>query len=156
MAKRGQTGATSGSPTVNCCLWDHLVRRALRMRPRRSDLLLVACALGGLSLAAQAQQPRTLTDGVYTELQAQRGQAIYKQRCSPCHGTMLEGKLGPPLTGPDFVADFSTQPLATLAGKIQNTMPANDPGHLAPQQAADLVAYILQVSKFPPGRTDLS
>jgi mono/diheme cytochrome c family protein len=114
------------------------------------------CVLGGsFPPAVQAQQPRTVTDGVYTDLQAERGQAIFKDRCSPCHGAMLEGKLAPPLTGPDFVADFSSQPLAALVGKIKNTMPANDPGKLTLQQAADLVAFILQVGKFPAGRADL-
>ena len=105
---------------------------------------------------SRAQQPRTVADGVYSDPQAQRGQAIYTQRCLPCHGAMLEGKLGPPLTGPEFVADFSTQPLAALVGKIKNTMPVNDPGKLTLQQAADLVAHILQVGKFPAGRTDLT
>jgi mono/diheme cytochrome c family protein len=117
----------------------------------------LACASGGSSTTAvHAQQPRTVTDGVYTDLQAQRGQAIYKERCSPCHGAMLEGSLAPPLTGPDFVADFSKQPLSALVGKIRNTMPANDPGKLTLQQAADLVAHILRVGKFPAGRVDLS
>ena len=34
-------------------------------------------------------------------------------------------------------------------------MPENDPGKLTPSQAADLVAHLLEVGKFPSGRTEL-
>ena len=119
--------------------------------------LVFASALSQtLSQAPHAQQPRTLTDGVYTEAQAERGQAIYKDRCSPCHGALLEGKLGPPLTGSNFVSDFSGQPLGQLFSKVKNTMPANAPGSLTPQQTADVVGFILQSGKFPAGQADLS
>jgi len=121
------------------------------------EVALFAVALGAsLPLGVYAQQPRSLADGVYTDRQAERGQAIYGQRCSPCHGAMLEGRLGPPLTGAEFTADFQAERLGSLVAKIKNTMPANDPGRLAPQQAVDLVAYILQVGKFPTGSVDLS
>lgn len=137
--------------------------RAQHVQSRRflglfvAEVVCFACVLSGsFPLGVHAQQTRTVTDGVYTDLQAERGQAIYKDQCSTCHGAMLDGSLGPPLTGPDFVADFSKQPLAQLVAKITGTMPQNDPGHLTPQQAADLVAYILQVGKFPAGRADLS
>src|SRR6185503_16747936 len=94
-------------------------------------------------------------DGVYTAAQAQRGEAIYKDQCAPCHGATLQGQVGPPLTGPDFTADFGKQPLTQLFVKIKNTMPLNAPGSLTPQQAGDVVAFILQTAKFPAGRTDL-
>ena len=123
---------------------------------RLRALLFFACALAApFSPGVRAQQPRTVADGVYTDLQAQRGQAIFKERCSPCHGAALGGGLGPPLTGPDFLSDFGRQPLAQLVGKIKNTMPLNDPGHLTSQQAVDLAAYILQVGKFPAGQAEL-
>lgn len=115
-----------------------------------------ACALlGSFSLAAYAGQSRTVKDGVYTNEQAVRGQALYKDRCSICHGAALGGDLAPPLSGDDFVANWGTQPLSELAGKIRNTMPANDPGKLTLQQTADITAYILQVGKFPAGRSEL-
>jgi len=122
---------------------------------RFSAAVFAACLLGA-SPGGAAQQSRTVADGVFTSVQAQRGEAIYKERCSPCHGGMLEGKLGPQLAGPDFVADFRMQPLAALVDKIKNTMPANDPGRLTREQSADLAAYILQANSLPAGRTDLS
>jgi len=100
-------------------------------------------------------QPRTVQDGVYSEGQAGRGQGVYKARCATCHGASLAGGLAPPLSGDEFTSRWNAQPLAELAGKIRNTMPANAGGSLTPEQAADVTAYILQVAKFPSGRGDL-
>ena len=117
---------------------------------------LLACApAGSFSLTVHAQQSQTVKQGVYTEEQAKRGQSIYKDRCSSCHGETLEGRLGPPLAGDNFIGDWDKQPLSELVNKIRNTMPQNDPGKLTGQQAADIVAYILQVGKFPAGQAEL-
>ncbi|HYR90112.1 MAG TPA: cytochrome c [Terriglobia bacterium] len=115
-----------------------------------------ALSLALFSLTIYAQQSQTVRQGVYTEEQAKRGQAIYQNQCALCHGEMLEGRLGPPLAGDSFIADWDKQPLSELAGKIRNTMPQNAPGKLTPQQTADIVAYVLQVGKFPTGRTELA
>jgi mono/diheme cytochrome c family protein len=128
------------------------------MGPKKMfGLAAAACAaLGSLSPAAHAQQPRTANDGVYTDAQATRGQALYKERCAVCHGATLGGGLAPPLAGSVFIAAWGAQPLSELASKIRNTMPANDPGKLTPAQSADLVAHILQTGKFPAGRAELA
>src|SRR6185503_5000986 len=135
---------------------------------RRASALraLSACGCLGAALFAgtlgdwfspgiYAQQARTLRDGVYTDAQATRGQAMFNERCAPCHGETLGGGLAPPLTGSAFISDFDSQPLSDLVEKIQRTMPASDPGTLTPRQAADIVAYILKVGKFPAGKTEL-
>jgi hypothetical protein len=92
---------------------------------------------------------------VYTDEQGRRGQAIYKDQCASCHGDTLTGRIGPPLAGDDFLADWDKQPVSELFNKIRNTMPQNAPGKLSGPQTADIVAYILQVGKFPSGRTEL-
>ena len=38
------------------------------------------------SISIEAQAPRTVQDGVYSDAQASRGQALYAQRCAGCHG----------------------------------------------------------------------
>ena len=43
-----------------------------------------------------------------------------------------------------------------IVSKILHTMPANDPGKLTAQQSADILVYMLQVGKFPAGKTELS
>jgi mono/diheme cytochrome c family protein len=102
-----------------------------------------------------AQPDRTAKDGVYTDAQAARGRALYREKCALCHGDALEGKSAPPLAGSAFLAAWGAQPLSELAGKIRNTMPADNPGKLKPSGTADLVAYILQTGKFPSGRNEL-
>ena len=106
--------------------------------------------------AAGAGQPRPLASGVYSAAQAARGEQIYRAQCGNCHGAAMDGAVGPPLAGQDFLANWSGRPLANLAEQIQKTMPFDQPGSLSRQQSADLVAYMLQVGKFPPGQADLS
>jgi cytochrome c2 len=91
---------------------------------------------------------------VYSAEQAGRGQAVYKDQCASCHGAALGGGNAPPLAGDAFIGIWGG-PLSDLVDKIQKTMPQNDPGKLTRQQSADVVAYMLQVSKFPAGRADL-
>jgi len=116
--------------------------------------IVLACLLAGyVALALQTGQ--TLDDGIYTDAQAMRGQSLYQKRCSACHGANLAGRTGPPLTGDDFLSNWDTHPLLELANKILKTMPKDDTDRLTPQESADLVAYILQSSKFPSGRVEL-
>jgi len=103
----------------------------------------------------QAQQARTVRDGVYTDAQATRGAAIYKEKCASCHGPTLGGSLAPPLAGDAFAANWGG-PLSAIVDKIQATMPANAMGSLTRAQAADVLAFMLQTSKFPAGRAELS
>jgi len=113
----------------------------------------VVCWLGGSSLLAV--QNRTVNDGVYTDEQATRGRAIYTARCASCHGNDLGGRVGPPVAGSDFVAAWAGQPLLELANKVRRTMPKDDSARLTPQQTADVLAYMLQVGKFPKGGAEL-
>jgi len=127
------------------------VRHQLRLAS-----LVVFLSAAVLFSAAGAGQPRPLASGVYSAAQAARGEQIYRAQCGNCHGAAMDGAIGPPLAGQDFLANWSGRPLANLAEQIQKTMPFDQPGSLSRQQSADLVAYMLQVGKFPPGQADLS
>jgi mono/diheme cytochrome c family protein len=102
-----------------------------------------------------AQQPATVSRGVYTQAQGVRGQALYKERCATCHGDALQGRIGPPLTGDDFTGNWNKEPLSELFNKIAKTMPQDAPGKLTGPQTADILAYILQTGKFPAGSAEL-
>jgi mono/diheme cytochrome c family protein len=118
---------------------------------------MLACALiAAVPAIGRAQQSRAVTEGVYTEAQAARGQALYKDRCASCHGEALGGAQAPPLAGDEFVRTWRAQPLSDLVDKIRNTMPASAPGELTRQQSADLVAYILKVGQFRAGSAELT
>ena len=94
----------------------------------------------------------TVWDGIYTSAQATRGKDLYTAQCLPCHGEMMEGIVGPPLTGNDFLKDFAGLSASDLVDKIVATMPQQAPGTVTRPQATDLVAYILQVGNFPAGQ----
>src|SRR5438105_581736 len=121
-------------------------------------ILAAAAALiiAAFAVRTEAQAPKTARDRVYSEAQAGRGRAIYNAQCAACHGQTLQGDAAPPLSGDAFLADWGSEPLSELVNKIQRTMPADKPGKLTREQAADLVAVILQSGKFPAGPSELA
>ena len=100
-------------------------------------MLATAALMAWVAALAQAQSSRTARDGVYTDAQASRGQAIYGKVCASCHGAEMEGAQGPPLTGGAFASRWQKGPLSELASKIANTMPPDSAGSLS-APAADL------------------
>jgi mono/diheme cytochrome c family protein len=117
---------------------------------RRVTLLAVCAAT--LIPRIEAQSSSSVRDGVYSVVQAKRGQAVYGGACASCHGPQLEGRnQAPPLAGMEFMMNWDGQTLADFFDKIQTTMPGDKPGTLAPEQNADIIAYILSVNKFPAG-----
>jgi len=126
---------------------------------KTTSILFVAgfTLLGAAFSTVRAQQAQTVNDGVYTAAQAMRGQMVYTDNCSTCHGDKLMGTDtgGPTLTGKDFVADFKDGSVAALLKKISMDMPSNAPGTLTPEQYADVTAYVLSMNKYPAGMTEL-
>jgi mono/diheme cytochrome c family protein len=110
------------------------------------------------STSIKAQTSRTVQDGVFSDAQAARGQALYAQRCAGCHGPTLAGAQAPALTGDAFTSKFRTEPLSALFIKIRYTMPPNAAAaaQLTPEQGADLVAHVLKSNGFPAGKTDFA
>jgi mono/diheme cytochrome c family protein len=111
--------------------------------------------LAGSSLLAVQQPAKSVSDGVFTAQQATRGQTVYTARCASCHAPNLAGRSAPPLAGDEFLANWEKQPLLDLASKIHRTMPKGENERLTTQETADVLAYMLQVGKFPAGKTDL-
>jgi mono/diheme cytochrome c family protein len=116
-------------------------------------LIVVAVALA----AAAAQETRSVWDGVYTEEQAKRGEAIYVERCARCHGpTYMGGTDGAgALTGPTFNGNWNNVPLDQMLDRVRLTMPMDKPASLSRQQTADAIAFILSINKIPAGKTEL-
>jgi hypothetical protein len=63
--------------------------------------------------------------------------------------------LAPALKGEDFVLRWAGFSMQDMFKTISTTMPSDDPAKLSPQVYADIVAYILQVNKFPAGHDEL-
>ena len=118
----------------------------------------VVPVLVGFSLAILAQAPpsRSVWDGVYTEEQAERGRALYDERCGLCHGQALEGvEMAPPLAGSEFLSTWNGQSLGDFFERTRTTMPQDDPGGLSRAENADITAYLLRANKFPAGKIAL-
>jgi len=123
---------------------------------RRASGIAAFFALAAvLSSAGQAGQSRGVSDRVYSDAQAARGQQFYKAQCVMCHGEALEGVVGPPLAGPGFLSAWGTRSLADLVDKIEKTMPPQAAGSMSRPQAIDLAAFLLRSGKFPAGPSDL-
>lgn len=126
-------------------------------------LAFLACAaLASNTTAARTAAPqaaaggKTVWDGVYSDEQNKQGAKLSMASCVACHGDELTGTdMAPALLGPEFLGVWSGRSVGELFEKIHTTMPADAVGTLKPQQAADLVAYILKLNDFPTGATEL-
>ena len=108
------------------------------------------------SSAPRAANTTSVWDGVYTADQAKRGGEIYAKTCASCHGEKLEGQgQAQPLSGTEFTGTWDKQAVDDLFELILASMPADQPGSLSRAQNADIVSYILQVNKYPAGKTEL-
>ena len=85
--------------------------------------ILASLALGIILPSVRAQQPRTVTEGVYSDSQAKSGQALYREKCAQCHAATLSGGVGPPLTGSEFNEQWGGRSLADLAGDTCGDFP---------------------------------
>jgi mono/diheme cytochrome c family protein len=102
-------------------------------------------ALSSTPLAAQASSDSVTTlTGVYTFQQARRGGDVYAGNCRSCHTVESH-------TGAAFSATWNHRPLYALFQYMTERMPKNDPGSLAPQEYADVLAYVLKMNGLPAG-----
>ena len=103
-----------------------------------------------------APAKKSVWDGVFTAEQAARGAEAFKTSCSECHGNDLAGDgFAPALTGSDFMGNWTDLTVGDLFERIRVSMPPSGPSSVPPAQKADIVAHILNMSKFPAGTTEL-
>jgi mono/diheme cytochrome c family protein len=119
-------------------------------------LIALAIPLVAAALGARAQS-KSVWDGVYTEAQAKRGEALYLERCVRCHGsTYMGGTDGAqPLIGNTFSGNWNGVPLDQMLDRVRATMPMDKPATLSRQQTADALAFIFSINKIPAGKTEL-
>jgi mono/diheme cytochrome c family protein len=91
--------------------------------------------------------PTTLA-GVYTDEQAARGKDVYAGSCRSCHTPASH-------TGATFNKWWRGKHLSDLFNFVQTQMPKNDPGSLASEDVADVVAYLLKMNAMPVGPNEL-
>ncbi len=106
--------------------------------------LSVAAAAGALMLSVSPLSADQHDSAAwFTEEQASRGNSVFVTECGGCHGYSMTQVL----EESDTAEDFYTY--------ISNNMPWENPGSLASQQYADIVAFFLGELGFPAGDTEL-
>lgn len=122
---------------------------------RRAGSAVGLVILPIVAVAAMAASG-SVWDGVYTEEQAKRGNAIYLQECASCHGPQLEGgDMSPPLVGGVFTSNWNDLAVGDLFERIRTTMPLDRPGAVTRQQNADVIAFLLKANGWPAGAAEL-
>ena len=116
--------------------------------------------LGLLSTAPRAQEiakaQRSVWDGAYTNEQAKRGETLYAQHCSSCHGPDLSGNdEAAPLTGANFLSNWDGLTVGDLSERVRISMPPNRLGKLNRREIVDILTYVLTANRFPAGAAEL-
>jgi mono/diheme cytochrome c family protein len=86
--------------------------------------------------------PRTINDAIYSETQAESGENLYAEHCLTCH----DKKYFRPV-----LRRWEGQPLGVFYTVMVTSMPQSNPGALALDEYADILAYILSLSRYPAG-----
>ena len=134
-----------------------------------ASALIVASGLGARPMSGQSKQPSTAhagsktvrapsadtargpstLDGLYTDEQASRGKDVYLNSCRSCHTPASH-------TGATFNKWWRGKHLSDLFAFVSTRMPKNDPGSLAAEDVADVMAYLLKMNAMPVGPNELS
>ena len=98
---------------------------------------LGAAHVGGPGAAVAAQAMKSQWDGVYSAEQAKRGERLYVEHCSACHGDdLIGGGTAPALTGGDFNATWDQLTLGDVFERLRVSMPQDNPGGLCSTSSA--------------------
>ncbi|MCC6990847.1 MAG: c-type cytochrome [Acidobacteria bacterium] len=115
---------------------------------RTAILLAGALAVASMGVVAVRAQGPTTTDGIYTAAQAAKGKELFGQTCESCHNP---GKFA----GAEFARAYGSKPLSEIDAGMSE-MPMDNPGSLKREDVASLIAYFLEMNKYPAGQKALS
>ena len=115
---------------------------------RTAILLAGVLAVASMGVVAARTQGATTNDGVYTAEQAAKGKELYGQVCESCHNP---GKFA----GAEFARAYGSKPLSEIDAGMSE-MPMDNPGSLKREDVATLIAYFLEMNKYPAGQKALS
>jgi len=90
----------------------------------------------------------SILDGVFTSSQASRGREQFQRACMSCH-TAGEH------TGRRFAGKWQGTTMGDVFDVVSTTMPEGDPGSLAPEEYASILAFFLSESGYKEGEKDL-
>ncbi|MEE2775208.1 MAG: PQQ-binding-like beta-propeller repeat protein [Acidobacteriota bacterium] len=128
-------------------------RSDLRRTPAPEVATLAEDSLG----ADRDPLPRGTACVSFSAAQAERGAAVYEERCAECHGTTLRGgNHGSPLSGRFFQIRWADQRASALHATVRETMPPGGEGSLGGRATSRLLAYIFQTVGIESGAEPMS
>lgn len=121
---------------------------------------IAACGMASTTaIVASAQSNEAAGDMAvlsFTEEQVDRGEDVYDDNCSGCHGSTLGGGGETPgLVGNGFRNRWFDDTPHEFFDYISRTMPQQAPGSLTPEEYADVMVFILDKNGYPGGETEL-
>jgi mono/diheme cytochrome c family protein len=129
------------------------------MTPRRTPASSLARAISGTAvLIAAAALPvhaqdgagmKSTRDGVFSQVQARRGEAGFRQNCAECHSAS-------DFTSATVQRNWAGRTVFDLFEQIRTTMPNTNPGGLQRQLYLDIIAYLFRQNGFPAGDAALT
>src|SRR5438874_10970886 len=142
-----------------------MLRKPIRLSAALA--LLVPLLVVGFGLTALAQSSPEPAAGASPGASAlpgdpTKGQQIYNQNCTSCHGAALEGGIGPPLNpiknlgntknslDPSYLTTVITDGLSGVGGYGQMP-PKGNCSKCSDQDIKNVAAYIIQQNKTAPG-----
>ena len=131
---------------------------------RRFAFIIAIIVTVGLITTGVAATPqagiKTVWNGIYSDAQATRGQQLYLENCSGCHGEDLDGVAI--LKGFDFMERWREINVKGLYDFVSQSMPRvrngspNRPGSLPEATYVSIISYIFKANGFPAGQTELT
>lgn len=111
-------------------------------------VMAVEQPLQAQNASSAKEETLSVLDGVYTRSQASRGEQVFLQECSLCHGAAQ-------FTGSAFQKGWTGRTANDLFEFIRTSMPFDAPGRLSLDQYADIIAHIFSLNDLPPGDEEL-
>jgi cytochrome c len=129
----------------------------------RRALVAIAAVCGAslvftLHSSAQSAARRSVREGAFTAVQAERGERDYGRACERCHGADLGGDASnevPALAGDHFLEQWNGRTVKELFDVIKRSMPADAADSLTTRAYVDIVAYLLSANQFAGGTEEL-
>ena len=112
--------------------------------------LLPLLLLAATPLAAQTADTtmKPASAGVYTEIQAARGDTLFQKFCLSCHTPTFHADQ-------QFRMNWIGRPVFELFKILKTTMPEDNIGGLSDDEYTRVIAYILKLNGFPAGADSL-
>jgi mono/diheme cytochrome c family protein len=113
-------------------------------------LPIVLIGATGGPVFAQNGEERTIRDGVFSDAQVRRGEAVFGNICSACHNrAQFVGDGG-------FQKNWEGRTFFDVFDQLRNTMPNDNPGGLSRREYVDVLIYLLRQGGHPAGEADLA